>query len=250
MKRYINKAAFAKTAFESSTVGMLTFIAHPVAKEGNYVGNIYEGDRLMDRFFLTVSEKEKNTQVNVDLGVFNFRDLSAQGRKTFVVQAGGYILFYNSKQDIPYRITLERVNESTKKMAAEFDTQKLNKKDLFVVSLVRPGKYIATSDKNKTVNVDVPYPDKKVFEERNTIINPITVRLNPEGFENDEVRLLPSQGLIFQVEDPTSIAIRLEKEYTKPDKNAAFDTMPTKPKRKKKVSRKYRWENPKYYPKR
>lgn len=250
MKRYINKAAFAKTAFESSTVGMLTFTAHPVAKDGSYVGNVYEGDRLMDRFFLTASEKEKNTQVNVDLGTFNFRDLSARGRKTFVVQTGGYVLFYNSKHDTPYRITLDRVNENTKKMTAEFDTQKLNKKDLFVVSLVRPGKYTASSDKNKVVNVDVPYPDKKVFEKRNTIVNPLSVRLNSEGFEKEEVRLLPSQGLIFQVEDSTSIAIRLEKEYTKPEKNAAFNTMPTQPRRKKKVSRKYRWENPKYYSKR
>jgi len=250
MKRYINKAAFSKTNFDSSTVGMLSYIAHPVAKAGHYVGSIYVGRRLLDRFRLIASEDEKNTQINIDLAGFNFRDLSERGRKYYSVQTGGYAMFYDSKYDRPCRITLERVNENTKKLTKVFDTQKLSKKDLFVVSLIRPGKYVASLDSNKKLNVEVPYPDKKMFTERDNVVNPITLKLTREGFDKKDVRLLPSQGLVFQVEDPTSVKIRLEKGFDASSKKEAFDTLEVKPKRKKKASRKFHWENPKYYPKR
>ncbi len=247
MKRYINKTAFAKTEFDSSTVGMLSFIAHPIAKAGNYIGSIYDGKRLLDRFRLIASEKEENIQVDIDLANYNFRDLSGKNRKAYSVQSGGYVMFYDSKNDRPCRVTLERVNENTKKPTKVFDTQKLSKRDLFIVSLIRPGKYIASDDGSRTMNVEVPYPDKKVFTERDTVLNPVTLKLTPEGFEKKEVRLLPSQGLVFQVENPSSVKIRLKEEYNQPSRKEVFDTLNLRSKQKKKIRRKYHWENPKYY---
>ena len=88
---------------------------------------------------------------------------------------------------------LERVNETTKKTARVFDSQKLNKKDLFVVSLIRPGKYVATDDRNRNVTLDMPYPDITILTERDTVLNPITLRQTPDGFEKKDVRLLPSR---------------------------------------------------------
>ena len=99
MKTYINRTALKKEHFQSAGVSILSYIIHPIKKEGLYQAKIYNEETLIDQFNIKCHREAKNHQLNIDLATFNFSRDVEKASKSFEVAAEGFVLLYDSKKD-------------------------------------------------------------------------------------------------------------------------------------------------------
>jgi hypothetical protein len=246
MKPYINKAALNKTAFSSKEISILSYLVHPIQKEGNYQGTIYRGKEVIDRFKLVCHKRGEEKQVNIDLSGFNLRNPASYGEKTFTLGEDGSVVFFDSKNDHSMGVKLELLRKGKEK-AEGFDTAELGKGDLYATTFLRPGLYKARfSNSRQLLEVDVIYPEKPDLTQRRKAQEPVSVDVTEKGFSRKRARLYPGQGLVFQMKANGTVDVQLEKATEPKKQKPQPPFVQDLKKKKKRVERKIRWENPKY----
>jgi len=203
MKARINTYAFRQTRIESARLGVLGTVAHPIADEGEYVGTVRKGKRQVATFHLTVDSEVKQAQANVDLA-----NLTPKGRHSkrlrpasFSMTSKGYLVLYVSEGAGGVYVVLDKLgaekrNEDTRRRA--FDSRRLGREDVFIVSLLRPGRYEMTDQTSRSeghVTVAYPKPQRQPYVPP----EPEKVAVSEKGFRPAELELRAAQSIVFTI---------------------------------------------------
>lgn len=237
MKARINTFAFRQTRIESASLGVLGTIAHPISDEGKYVGTILQRGKQVATFQLRVDSKVTNTQVDVDLATMIPERRRREGRfkePSFAIASKGYLVLYVSQGPGGFQVLLEKLSEDKDykgKQQLVFDNRTLRQGDLFIVSLLRPGRYEVTDrlDKNRCqIKVAYPTPNKQPYAPP----PPEEIGVTEKGFNPVELGIQAAQSLVFTIK---AAKASLKVNLVKPDEG---------PRKKGKIRDKVRWSNP------
>ena len=232
MKARINTYAFQQTTVDSASLGVLGTVAHPLTEPGDYEGTVFKNGFEMARFSLRVALDAGDTQVDIDLATLP----SSRGRPepcgcdgkgssghSPALKPGGYLVLYASTGAGGFHVLLDKLSgEKVKgdKPAAVFDSRILNKGDLFIASLLRPGLYEMAelhSGAKGSIVVAYPQPGGKPYAPP----PPATVRVSDKGFTPAKLDVAAAQGVVFTVESGgAAIRISLQKPDDGPAKRA------------------------------
>lgn len=162
MKARVNTHAIGTTQIDSTRLGVLGMIAHQMLEAGIFLGNITLNDNERGSFLLEVTDESKNTQVDIDLakivqsvGVRSTRSVRYQLRPE------GFLMLFVSEGAAGYRVHLETKDAKSKKTNSKivFDSARLQKNDMFITTLIRPGIWTATDRTNdQEAKIKVRYP--------------------------------------------------------------------------------------------
>jgi hypothetical protein len=230
MKLRINRRVLEQTSFDSATPTGAAVVVHRFDRDGPYELAIMRDDEVVDRRELRVraeqpSETSERTAaaaptigeppapaLPVDLAA-----LRPGSPKTAVLQlqAAGYAAFTSSVGE-GHRVIITEARGDDRRQ--EFDSRRLEADDLFGVTLVRPGTYVATNTiTGAQVQLRVAYPQIGSVPYRPP--EPITLEAGADEFATDTVDLAPAQGVIFQIRGQAHIQIQL----LEPDDGPAAD---------------------------
>lgn len=196
MKARINTFAFRTTAIESASLGVLGTVAHRLDSKGEFRGVVYKGEIVVATFDLTVSPDATSMQADVDLAKLGSRGRARRDGFRYSVQPEGYLLLYVSEGAGGYHVVVEAPGEE--RAVVIFDSRKLNTGDLFVVTLLRPGRYEMRGDGVEgTGSIRVTYPEPA----RVPYVPGDVVRIatSTDGFDPSSVTVGPAQGVVFDV---------------------------------------------------
>ena len=236
MKARINTYAFSQTLINSAGLGVLGTIAHPMNDEGDYVGTVLRQGREVGSFQLKVDSEIDDEQVNIDLASISTERTSQNrrfGEPNFEVASKGFMVLYVSEGPGDYHVLLSKLSigrRAATRPRRVFDSRALQDEDVFIASLLRPGRYEMTDGGRGKGRIIVAYPTpgKKAF------IPPAhaVVNVTSKGLDPAELGIRPAQGVVFNIHT-TKAAIQV--------KLAEADDGP----RDKGVTRdKVRWTNP------
>lgn len=97
--------------------------------------------------------------------------------------------------------------------APVFDSRMLNKGDILAVTLLQPGVYVAESQGGKA-EISVAYPTREAFSKGP--LPPVTVQVTERGFDPGSVRVMSSQGQVYQIMGPARVRITMLKRAEEP----------------------------------
>lgn len=236
MKARINTYAFRQTRIESASLGVLGTIAHPISDEGDYAGTVLQRGIQVAMFQLRVDSEVKNPQADIDLATLiperkrreeRFKELS------FAVTSKGYLVLYISQGPGGFHVLLDKlgVDKDYKgKPLRVFDSRTLQQDDVFIVSLLRPGRYEVTNQLDKSrgqIKVAYPMSEKQPFSPP----PPERVSVSEEGFNPAELGIRAAQGVVFTIQ---AAKASLKVNLVEPDEG---------PRKKGKIRDKVRWSN-------
>jgi hypothetical protein len=235
MKARVNTYALRQTTVESAGLGVLGNIAHPMSDDGEYAATVVQGKKEVATFRLKVDSKIPNPQTDVDLALLVPR-LREQARRyeeaTFEIASKGYLVLYVSQGPGGFHVLLEKLGaDPTKKERRVFDSRSLQKEDLFIVTLLRPGVYEMCDQFGKAkgqIKVEYPKAGKGPYAPP----EPARVNVTADAFQPGELTLGAAQSIVFSVAtEKSSLAVSL----TQPDDG---------PRKKEETPGRVRWTNP------
>ncbi len=245
MKRMINKAAIAKTNYNSAEVGILTYHALQIKEEGRYLGHIMQGKRIVKTLPISCHEKSEEHQLNLDFGMLKTNKISdCAKKKGMEIRPEGYIILMNSAGDGKLHFELEKVDKKPGK-ALYKNSSALETGDIYACTFLRPGMYNVLFNGERSTSLQIVYPDAKIS--RDKVKEPIRVKTG--GKYNKEIKALPMQGVVFEFEEPGQIEIQLlkaeqDRELVKKQVKRFKSTATQKAKTTEPKT--YQWRNPKY----
>lgn len=218
MKAVINPFVFSQVNLDSASLTMLTSVVHKISEPGIYDGTIQRGLDIVGRFRVAVSDLpqekcalESKNQVNIDLKSLDLPvadHIESQQQNCFQVKTGGYIVFHLSNGAGGYAVELRKTGiESCGKVI--FDSRKLNEKDHFVATPLRPGTYhIINAETKAKAELIVAYPEigKIPKQPQATKIECTQNAITPE-----KIKINPTEPLLFSFKTPSRIKIELVK---------------------------------------
>lgn len=207
-----NPAFFRRFNDTSQSINSSLMVCHPL-KEGNYTAHVYQNNKLLGDFDITCSATETQTQADIDLS--HFIDVKKENccceegaKRFFSVKQDGYIVFFTSNGENGFHVDLKKGNE------VFYSTKKLQKGDLVITIILRPGLYEITGASGKcTLSVDVP-TELEDYQKHLSQANNIT--LTAQGFSKNEIKAYPGNGLVISLETPSPIDIKMVKPYDVP----------------------------------
>jgi hypothetical protein len=240
MNSDINTYALNQNPVDSASIGPLGFAVHGITKTGNYIGTVTNNGQYAGTFRVSVTDASQETQADIDLASFaagvqpapdccKDADLPAGASNvpTYEIGLNGYVELYASNGPAVYQATLDMINADGS-LTGEFDSTSLNKDDIFVVMLMRPGRYLLEDrTTGATTHVTVSYPP----DPDGAFVQPDPINISVGGgFDQQELTVLPSQGMIFTMSsDGHSVRLTLETpddgpgaqniRWTNPDQN-------------------------------
>lgn len=238
MKAFINTHALSAERFDSARLTVLAMIAHPLSQTGTYSGTILAGEIEMGRFMIETRPEHPLTQINLDLAKTLPR-ISASDRQpaAYKLKTGGYLMLLVSEGPGGFRVRLERAADEKKardKSGSVFDSARLGKGDLFLVTPLRPGKWrMSEPGRGAEGTMTVAYPVLGKTPHRPD--GPVRIKLADRAFEPAKVQIGPAQTVVFEIDaEPVSVVVTLSApDDGKPDRRPPPD-----------VRRRVRWTNP------
>lgn len=208
MKARINTFALQQNCLQSSALGVLGSIAHPIGKPGDFTGRVMHDKTQVAEFLLHADPDAAATQATIDLARIAGPPLVGQPHKvqTFSVNAKGYLMLYVSEG--PGGFWVQLLSHGKDRQALAFDSRKLKPGDLFVATLIRPGAHEAKMPNAKaTIRVKPPEASDKPFQPP----APASMTCTKTGFVPKRLEVYATQGIVFGFEVPSSIQIDLTK---------------------------------------
>ncbi|MGB9167401.1 MAG: hypothetical protein WCB31_00570 [Nitrososphaeraceae archaeon] len=216
MKPLINHNILLQTDIESSSLTVHGMIIHRFQDTGDFQILVYRKDILDKIIHVNVTEESKEIQLNIDLAstfVKNEKNCNCKNiegyknqNRIYKINPNTNVVFYVSAGSGGYYITAIKIDQERKKI---FDSRELKNGDIFVVNLLRPGKYSMTNAINKSQGqIIVSYP--KIEKTRYVPPEAISIECN-KTFSNTSIMIQPAQGIVFRIFDNSRIAIKLEK---------------------------------------
>ena len=242
MKRMINKAAIAKTNYNSAYVAVLTYHALQIKDEGAYLGHIMQGKRIVKTISITCSQKVEAYQINLDFGMLKVEKNQPCKSQEMMVRPEGYIILMNSAGDSNLHFELEKVDKKPSK-AIYKTTSAMRAGDVYACTFLRPGLYNLTTNDKQTTALKVLYPDGKLSKEKAQ--EPVRVKIG--GKYTKEIQALPMQGVVFEFETEGRLEIKLiEGEKDRGLVKSQVQRYKASKKKKAAEPKKYQWRNPKH----
>jgi hypothetical protein len=208
---------FTQFGLDSGALTLLGQVVHQFDAPGEYRGTAVIADAPEATFYLTVEETSAATQVHVDLAALAEASAAASGCSCgknhggpssghFFVGAKGYALFHVSGGAGGHAVRIVGAGKSE----VEFDSTKLGKGDLFVATILRPGRYAVKNLLEAAAapgELDVAYPVGGATPYRPG--EPARVACTRSGFRPANVALTAAQACVFSCEAPARIKIEL-----------------------------------------
>lgn len=249
----INRELFSQVNSDSGSLSMMSTVVHRFTEPGEYEGVVMKGAAglIARRFTISVTGESPTTapqvaaaraqqpptqpgQVRIDL-----KDTMPD---RFVLNAGGYAVFYVSAGSGGYVVQVSRRGKDNSQIIA-FDSQELKEADMLSVTVIRPGTYSVTNALNNArAELAVNYPEPGKIQ-RNAA--PVKVECTANQIVPDRIRIDPGQGLVFTFKAPSRIRIDLVRpedrmSRLRMNRLRARERMFGQRKGEKKVVRKYR----------
>jgi hypothetical protein len=230
----LNQHAFGATGFDSAGLGVLAYVMHPLPDAGVYRGTVVFGRGVAAAFLVHVEEAASATQADLDLWeLAGPQTRSGQlGEHEFHVKPGGHAVFYVSQGPAGYRVSLSALNPQPLPPKKEpWDSGKLEKGDLFVVTPLRPGTYVAkakgaSGEGKVTIAALKPEPGRSFRAGA-----PHEIAVDAKGFHPATVASKPTEGLVFKIEAAPQVTLSLtepgETKQSKPRWNNPRPPAPT-----------------------
>lgn len=208
MKVRVNTFALQQRCLQSSALGVLGSIAHPIRKPGDFTGHVMQGKTQVAEFLLHADPDVAATQATIDLARIAGPPLVGQRHKVqkFSVNAEGYLMLYVSEG--PGGFWVQLLSHGKDRQALAFDSRKLKPGDLFIAILIRPGTHEAKMPKAKAaIRVRAPEASDKPFQAP----PPAGMTCTKTGFAPKKLEIYATQGIVFDFEVPSSVQIDLTK---------------------------------------
>jgi hypothetical protein len=188
----------------------MAMVIHPFTQPGQYRGTVLQHGEAVAEFVFVVDEQSEVMQLDIDLATINRRartpagaldcDCTAGSAVAHVVSPKGYVLFHASS-DAGYSVSTKAA-----KGEASFDSSKLDKGDLFAVTLLEPGLYVAKNTPGKAqADIDVSLPTD--LTKRLTTMDVATIAFDGNDFNPKRLQVTSTQGLVFQINGRGRIVI-------------------------------------------
>lgn len=220
MKANVNLQLSYTHFFDSGALGMLAMVVHQFTAAGLYRAVIKQRGIIVTDTHFIVEEQSGIAQLDFDLATavskalarpnkYNCCCCNSSERHIHSLSLNGYALFHAS---FGCSYSAAVINEEGKTV---FDTEYLNKGDLFAVSFLDSAVYSIVNKLDssggeiivKEVSGDF---DKLVFSPQTKYIDVKRKKLEPEKTE-----VVSSQGVVFKINSPARIVIEEKKETAK-----------------------------------
>ena len=207
----LNQSIFRQFGGSTKSISSSVMICHPLS-EGRYTGIVFQNNSRIGEFVIKCDDKEETPQADIDMSKFITQKSDSCGcegnGKEYNIRNGGYAVFFSSFGEKGFHVELHDAEKQ--KDYKTYTTQKLEKGDLVVSMLLRPGSYeVAGSNKSKLdLIVDVP-KDYKDYQEY--LATPNMVTLSENGFSPASVKAMPGQGLVVKLDTDSNIDVKMLK---------------------------------------
>jgi hypothetical protein len=250
MKASINRQLFSQINIDSGSLTMLTTVVHRFSEPGEYEGVVIGGlngadgrGGIITRRFTIVVIKDSpdvgtpaTSQTSSDTVRATASPMSQTGMQPsssitqpgqvmidltgiaydrFVLNSGGYAVFYVSGRRGGYTVQVSNIGKG-KNQTKVFDSRELKEDDVLSVIVIRPGTYSVMNPVNDTkAELVVNYPELGKMQKNP---QPITIECTSNQIVPDRIRIDPSQGLVFNFKTPSRIKIELIKPEDRPSR--------------------------------
>ena len=228
MRTSINRALFENVDRDSRTLSVLSTIIHRFTEPGLYSGSVEKSGREVGHFTVEVKElmvgaaskgsgepvsptvacEVPPTQVNVNLRELDLSDQCngmKDGSRRYVVNKGGVVQFHVPSGTGGYSIRVTKGRDKEQK--AVMDSNELGPDDLFTTLILRSGTYSITNEITKAkAKLIVTYPEEGKIPKRPT---PIEMECSDHGITPANVKIVPTQPLVFRFKVRSRIAIKM-----------------------------------------
>ncbi len=147
MKARVNTFALQQSCLQSSALGVLGSIAHPIGKPGEFTGRVMQGRVQVAEFSLHADPDVAATQATIDLARIAGPSLVGQPYKVhkYSVNSDGYLMLFVSEGPGEFWVQLSSPGKDRPRVV--FDSRRLKPGDLFIATLIRPGTHQARMPK-------------------------------------------------------------------------------------------------------
>lgn len=228
MKNLFNRLLFEQVNLDSGALTMKDSIVHTVHEEGVFHGQTSRGNDINSFFLLQVSKTAPDKQVYIDLNSLEGKNGSPQSKNSFTLAPGGFCIFYVADGVGGYAVNLIQAGERC--LEKPFNSRELKEGDIFTASLIRPGFYTATNQKNNTsMEIVIPYPRRIT---KKPVFKTTTIECTDKGMTPGKVEAQAGSGIIFSIKTTARIVIELKKPIDKPEVFTTPDDVPRSVERK------------------
>jgi len=211
----INRGTIIQNGFDSGRLSPLCVVIHKFPNAGEFQGKVYQDDKPVGSFRLSVNKSSGNKQVNIDLATLTPgepRQPGVQSTERFDLQPGGNAVFYVSSGRGGNAVTVNQIGLPN---FVVFDSRSLDKGDVFLVTLLRPGQYKMTNTVSKIESqVKVNYPAAASAPMKSLALQTTTVGAKQFGATMLEMQAI--QGLAVQCNTPTRLTMQITQTFDKP----------------------------------
>ncbi|MBE7172418.1 MAG: hypothetical protein INR73_17655 [Williamsia sp.] len=206
--------------------GMVVY--HPLLEPGVYQGTITKDETAAGDFTIVCESASAETQANIDLYLIDTSLAANAGQQpfSFTIRPGGYAVLYSSFGEGKYTVALR--SEKT-----DYSTAKLQKGDLLMLLLMKPGTYQVEGNNHQTCSVYTRELTNSP-EDIEALNQTVNVVLGEQVFDPAEVNLIQGQGLVIHFDVNGEVNIDLI------EAKAVQDSFVQE------IRTKHAWENPKY----
>lgn len=214
MRAKINRHIFEQTRFDSGNLAQMGFVVHQYEKSGRYQVDVYRQDELKTSFYIDVDSDSREQQISVDLAKMDAEhqkrgktNCCCEGEDAkFVLDKDGYALFYVGSGSGGYRVISSPLRDRDEDLL--FDSTKLNKGDLYGLTLLRPGDYSVKELSNKResrIAVSAVKPCKTKY------VPPEALHLDMEKLSAKQtLEMQQAQGIVFRAQHHDRVVIEFE----------------------------------------
>ncbi len=209
----LNKSLFRTFGGSTASLSSTIVLCHPLSTIGSYEGVVYRNKQVTGQFTVSCDETAIDPQVDIDLPTFTSftqSDCNCQERQHFQVKKSGYLVFFSSTGEDGYHVELTSTDKQRE--ASVYTTQKPVTGDIVLCTLLRPGAYQVTDDRNHQCTVSVGIPDDR---QSTDTFNPEkhTIRLSATGFSTQSMSIVSLQPVIVALETNTGLIVKLVEPY-------------------------------------
>lgn len=211
MKARVNTFAVQQSCLQSSALGVLGSIAHPIGKPGDFTGRVMQGKTQVAEFSLHADPDVDATQATIDLARIAGPPLVGQPYKVhkYSVNSDGYLMLFVSEG--PGGFWVQLLSHGKDRQALAFDSRRLKPGDLFIATLIRPGTHQAKMPKAvAAIRIRAPEASDKPFQPP----PPAGMTCTKTGFVPKRLEVYATQGIVFNFEITSGVQIDLIKPAT------------------------------------
>jgi hypothetical protein len=210
-----------QTTVDSGSLANMSSIIHRITEPGEYRGTVYRGTEKAGCFSLQVCDCEEMTngvlpcQVTIDLLTVDTATRPKPDKEPcpFPMRTGGHVVFFVSTGPGEYAVEIYR-RETKKEPVKVFDSRVLDRGDIFVTHVLRPGRYMIRNTKGKgQADLKVEYPEPGKLTPK---MEPVLVECKDGIIKPAEIKIQPVQGIMFSCTQPARITIELKKAEDRP----------------------------------